>query len=170
MESIQGKVWKFGDNIDTDVMVPGQYLDAPMEEVVQHVFESINPEFAKGVKNSDIIVAGKNFGCGSSRENAPDALKKLGIGCIIAESFARIFFRNAIAIGLPVISCKNVSSSFDDNDCARVNLPDARIENITKKKMLTAQSLSEEMLRIIEKGGILNLLKEMPGENQKTVQ
>lgn len=167
MDPFKGDVWKFGNNVDTDVIVPGQYLDAPISEIIPHVFESINPGFAPGVKHGDIIVAGKNFGCGSSRENAPAALKEMGIGCIIAESFARIFFRNAIAIGLPVISCRDVSSRFDNHDHASINLSEALIENVTKKTMTAGDPLSDEMLRIIEKGGILNLLKEAKGQEDE---
>jgi len=161
MEAIEGKVWKFGDNIDTDLIVPGQYLDAPMEEVVKHVLVSVNPDFVKGVKKGDIIIAGKNFGCGSSRENAPAAIKELGIGCIVAESFARIFFRNAIAIGLPIISCAGVNDAFENGDVAHVKIPEASVENRTKKQSLEAENLSDEMIRILGKGGILELLKEM---------
>lgn len=161
MEVIRGKVRIFGDNIDTDVMVPGQYLDAPMEEVVNHVFESTNPNFVKEVKKGDIIVAGKNFGCGSSRENAPAALKDLGIGCIIAESFARIFFRNAIAIGLPAISCSNVTKYFTEGDIALVRLAEALVENKTRNISRPAEPLSDEMINILNKGGIIELLKEM---------
>ena len=158
MRSIIGKVWVFGDNIDTDAMIPGLYLDAPMEEVIQHVFESVNPRFAADVQEGDIIVAGKNFGCGSSRENAPSALKEMGVGCIVAESFARIFFRNAIAIGLPVISCKNALSSFSNDDRAEIDIKKALIRNTTKDIFLKASPMSEEMLAIIEEGGILNLI------------
>lgn len=161
MNSIHGDIWKFGDNIDTDAIVPGQYLDAPLEEVVQHVFESMNPRFVREVKNGDIIVAGNNFGCGSSRENAPAALKKLGISCIIAKSFARIFYRNAIAIGLPVITSQDAFIHFDEGEHAEINLVDARIENTTKGVKISANPLSDEIYRIIEKGGILNLLKEI---------
>ena len=161
MEQIQGNVWKFGDNIDTDAIVSGQYLDAPLDEVVPHVLESVNPRFAKDVKMGDVIVAGKNFGCGSSRENAPEALKMLGIRGIIAESFARIFFRNAIAIGLPVITCQDAFTiSFRDGDQVRINLQEARIENTTQGMAALARPLPAEVLQIIEKGGILNLLKE----------
>jgi len=160
MKAIEGKVWTFDDNIDTDLIVPGQYLDAPMEEVVKHVLTSVNPDFVKGVKRGDIIIAGKNFGCGSSRENAPAAIKELGIHCIVAESFARIFFRNAIAIGLPIISCTGVSDAFEDGDIARIDIPKASVENRTKKQSLTAENLSDEMISILNKGGILELLKE----------
>jgi 3-isopropylmalate/(R)-2-methylmalate dehydratase small subunit len=161
MEEINGKIWKFGDNIDTDVIVPGQYLDAPMEEIVQHVFESVNPKFVAEIKTGDMIVAGSNFGCGSSRENAPEALKKLGVACIIAESFARIFFRNAIAIGLPVIICRDAFKSFAEGEQARVNLDKALIENTTKGVTVSATELHEEIMAILNKGGIVGLLKEM---------
>jgi 3-isopropylmalate/(R)-2-methylmalate dehydratase small subunit len=166
MNLIHGDVWKFGDNIDTDAIVSGQYLDAPLEEVVQHVFESINARFSKDVKMGDIIVTGKNFGCGSSRENAPAALKKLGISCIIAGSFARIFYRNAIAIGLPVITSHDAFACFSEGDHAKINLIEACIENTTNGIKISANPLSDEIYRIIEKGGILNLLKEMQ-ENMK---
>lgn len=163
MDPFKGEVWKFGDNVDTDVIVPGQYLDAPIGEIIPHVFESINPRFAHEVKKGDIIVAGKNFGCGSSRENAPAALKEMGVGCIVAESFARIFFRNAVAIGLPVISCNDTPNRFEAHDHVSIDLPGALIENTTRKTVTAANPLSEEMLRIIEKGGILNLLKDAKG-------
>ena len=99
MNVIKGKVWKFGDNIDTDVISPSKYMEAPMDEQVKHVMEAINPKFSQEVKPGDIIVAGRNFGCGSSRETAPDLIKRLGIAAVVAESFARIFFRNSVAIG-----------------------------------------------------------------------
>lgn len=166
MELIEGRIWKFGDNIDTDAIVPGQYLDAPMEDVVTHVLESVKSNFASDVKEGDIIVAGKNFGCGSSREQAPAALKALGFGCILAESFARIFFRNAIAIGLPILRCTQISQKFDDGDEALINLSEARVENRTRGESLFADPLSEEMLNIISKGGILALLKETKGNNE----
>jgi 3-isopropylmalate/(R)-2-methylmalate dehydratase small subunit len=167
MDSINGDIWKFGDNIDTDVIVSGQYLDAPLEEVIQHVFESVNARFVKDVKQGDIIVAGKNFGCGSSRENAPAALKKLGISGIIAESFARIFFRNSIAIGLPVITSPDAFGCFSEGEHAQINLPEARIENTTKSIMVSANKLTDEVLRIIAKGGILNVLKEEMQDGEK---
>jgi len=164
MELMEGDVWIFGDNIDTDAMVPGQFLDAPIKEIAKHVFKSLNDRFAVEVKKGDIIVAGKNFGCGSSRENAPAVLKEVGISCIVAESFARIFFRNSIAIGLPVISCPDAASCFDGGNRARVDLLGAHVQNMTKGIALSAKPLPEEILRIIEKGGILNLIKESPEE------
>jgi 3-isopropylmalate/(R)-2-methylmalate dehydratase small subunit len=161
MEIIEGRVWTFGNNIDTDVIVPGQYLDAPMDVVVKHVLESVNPDFVKEVREGDIIVAGKNFGCGSSRENAPAAIKELGIGCIVTESFGRIFFRNAIAIGLPLLNCSGISEKFKEGDQALVRLSEAKVENKTRDLIIDAVPLSEEMLNILNGGGLLALLKEI---------
>jgi 3-isopropylmalate/(R)-2-methylmalate dehydratase small subunit len=161
MEIMEGRVWRFGNNIDTDVIVPGQYLDAPMDVVVKHVLESVNPDFVKEVREGDIIVAGKNFGCGSSRENAPAAIKELGIGCIVAESFGRIFFRNAIAIGLPLLNCSGISEKFKEGDRALVRLSEAKVENKTRDLTIDAIPLSEEMLNILNRGGMLALLKEI---------
>lgn len=161
MEPIKGSVWKFGNNVDTDLMVPGQYLDAPLENIVAHVFESVRPNFAANVNKCDIIVAGKNFGCGSSREQAPAALKALRVGCILAESFARIFFRNAIAIGLPILTCTRISREFEDGELASIYLSEARVENNTRGTSFFADPLSDEMLCILDKGGILELLKEI---------
>jgi len=157
---IKGKVWCFGKNIDTDAMVPGQYLDASMEEIAPHVFENIMPEFASCVKKGDIIVAGANFGCGSSRENAPEALKRAGISCIIAESFGRIFFRNAIAIGLPVITCKNISHNFQQGQTAEISLESSRVAHMETGRSFQGDPLSREMRDILDKGGIIEYLKE----------
>lgn len=170
MDKIRGSVWKFGDNTDTDAIVPGRYLAAEMEEVIKHVFEAVRPEFAQEVKKGDIIVAGRNFGCGSSRENAPAALKELGIGCIVAESFGRIFFRNAIAVGLPVISCAGVSANFADQDPAEIRLAEAQIRNLSQGSTLAADSLSADMVAVIDKGGIIELLKEREEEKEEQTE
>jgi 3-isopropylmalate dehydratase small subunit len=159
MSQVKGKIWKLGDNIDTDVIVSGQYLDAPIDEVIRHVLESIRPEFVKEVKKGDIIVAGKNFGCGSSRENAPAAIQKLGIACIVAESFARIFFRNSIAIGLPVVICKDVTGIFNEGERAVIEFRKAHVENLNSGAALQGELLSDEILSIVEKKGILEMLK-----------
>ncbi len=164
MDIIRGKVWKFGNDVDTDVISPGQYVASPMEELKKHVLESINPEFPQEVRSGDIIVAGSNFGCGSSRETAPAALKALGLGAIVAESFARIFFRNAIAIGLPIITCPEVFGSFAEGDELQLDLASAKVINVTKKKTLKAQPLPDEMREVLSKGGIVPLLKEIARE------
>jgi 3-isopropylmalate/(R)-2-methylmalate dehydratase small subunit len=161
MNAINGKVWMLGDNIDTDSIVPGQFLDAPIDEVVKHVFESIKPEFVKEVRPGDVIIAGRNFGCGSSRENAPAALKKLGVACIAAESFARIFFRNALAIGLPLVICKGVPGIFAEGEEARIAFREARVENVKNGSVLEGEAFSDEIIAIVEKGGILEMLKAL---------
>jgi len=164
---IRGKVWKFGNDVDTDVITPGQYVISPMEELKKHVLEAINPEFPKRVQPGDFIVAGSNFGCGSSRETAPIALKALGLGAIVAESFARIFFRNAIAIGLPVMTCPQISELFADGDEIELDIDNSRVTNLTKKKTFNAQPLPKEMKDVLSKGGILPLLKEIAEASKK---
>jgi len=158
MNAIRGKVWKFGDDVDTDAISPSGY---PGGEVRKHVLEVINPKFPQEVKAGDIIVAGSNFGCGSSRETAPALLKGLGVAGIVAESFARIFFRNAIAIGLPIISCPRVSDSFAEGDELEFDIAEAKVTNVTQKKTLDAQPLPEEMQEVLSKGGIVPMLKEI---------
>jgi 3-isopropylmalate dehydratase small subunit len=165
ISNLRGRVWKFGDHIDTDVMTSGKYLNLSMEEMKTHVFEAIRPEFSKEITHGDIIVAGRNFGCGSSRETAPVALKALGIGTVVAESFARIFYRNAIAIGLPAIACPGVSGLFDDGDEAEVSFTDKRVINTATGKALDFQPFPEEMLKVLECGGIEALLKQMKGKD-----
>lgn len=161
MEDIRGRVWKLGDNIDTDAIVSGQYLDVPMDEVVLHVLENHKPEFAGNVKAGDILVAGSNFGCGSSREQAPAALKALGIGCVVAASFGRIFFRNAIAIGLPVLACGSVSGAFEEGDTALVSMDRSTVENTATGAVFPCEPLSPEMQAIIAEGGIIQRLKNL---------
>jgi 3-isopropylmalate/(R)-2-methylmalate dehydratase small subunit len=163
----RGKVWKFGNHVDTDAMTPGKYMSAPQAELMKHVLEVINPRFPREVKPGDMIVAGTNFGCGSSRESGPAALKTLGIGAVIAESFARIFFRNAIAIGLPAITCPEVSALFADGDELELDLVSGKITNLTRGKTVYAQPLPEQMLEVLSQGGILPLLKQMASK-QKT--
>jgi len=162
MNIIRGKVWKFSNDIDTDAITPGQYMNS-MTEMKRHVLEVINPRFSQEVKPGDIIVGGSNFGCGSSRETAPMVLKEIGIGAIVVDSFARIFFRNAIAIGLPIISCPGVSDSFSEGDQLELDLTSATVTNLTRKKTLHAQPLPDEMREVLSKGGIVPLLREMAG-------
>jgi 3-isopropylmalate/(R)-2-methylmalate dehydratase small subunit len=161
---VRGSVWKLGDNIDTDVITPGKYLSLPMDQLKLHVLEPINPDFAKMVKPGDVIVGGRNFGCGSSREQAPRALKELGIAAIIAESFARIFFRNAINIGLPVLICEGVSRAFDEGDILEADLSTGEVKNVSKGITLRAKPLPPIMLEILSAGGAIELLKKKFGK------
>jgi 3-isopropylmalate/(R)-2-methylmalate dehydratase small subunit len=152
-----------GDQINTDLITPGQYLTAPIDEVKKHVLEAVNPRFAKEARQGDILVAGKNFGCGSSRESAPHALKALGVSAVVAESFARIFFRNAVAIGLAVVPCPGVFQSFEEAETLEMDLESARVRNLTRDTQLQGRPLPQEMLEVLNRGGITSLLKEMFG-------
>jgi len=156
-----GRVWKFGDDIDTDVIIQGKYLviNDPVE-LAKHVFDNIRPEFAKNVKPGDFIVAGENFGCGSSREHAPLALKATGIEAVIAKSFARIFFRNATNLALKVIECKDVDK-IDEGDEIKVDYKKGKVYNLTKGEEYTMTPLPDFLERILEKGGLVNFSKEM---------
>ena len=157
---IRGKIWKFGDNIDTDVITPTKYLSLPHEEMKDHTLEPINPRFAREVQPGDIIVAGRNFGCGSSRETAVTALKALKVGAVIAESFARIFFRNSIAQGLPILTCPQAPQYFEEGDEAELDIKQATVKNVSQDNLIQGIPLAQDMLDILEKGGILSLLKE----------
>jgi 3-isopropylmalate/(R)-2-methylmalate dehydratase small subunit len=167
MSVIRGRVWKVGDQINTDLITPGQYLTAPIEEAKKHVLEAVNPRFAKEARQGDILVAGKNFGCGSSRESAPRALKALGISAVVAESFARIFFRNAVAIGLAVVPCPGVFQSLEEGETVELELESARVKNLTREIQLQGKPLPQEMLEVLNKGGISPLLKEMFGKAEQ---
>lgn len=159
LDLIRGRVWKFGDNVDTDVITPSIYVDAPMEEIKKHVLEALNPRFSLEVQQGDVIIAGKNFGCGSSRETAPNAIQALGVAAVVAESFGRIFFRNAIAIGFPIITCSKVSEYFQDGDEAELDIPRAIVKNLTRKTILSGEVLTKDILDILSAGGILSFLK-----------
>ncbi|MDI9614237.1 homoaconitase small subunit [Methanothermobacter sp.] len=153
-EVIRGRVWRFGDNIDTDMIIPGRYLRTfSLDELASHVMEGARPEFASEVKKGDIIVAGRNFGCGSSREQAPVALKHAGVAAIIAESFARIFYRNAINIGFPVIMARVDAL---DGDEISVDLKGGFIENLTTGKRYEMKPFNDYMLSILQDGGLVN--------------
>jgi len=155
-----GKVWKFGDNIDTDVISPGKYVSLPIEEQKPHCMEVVNPAFAKNVRPGDIVVAGRNFGCGSSRETAPEVFKELGVGAVVAESFARIFFRNAIAIGLPVLIAGGISKEVSEGDLLQLNLKNAEVKNLTTGKTMKGKPLIPLMIEMIEAGGAISLLQK----------
>ncbi len=153
---ISGRAWKFGDNIDTDVIIPGKYLrTTDMSVFAAHVMEGIDPEFSRKVKKGDMIIAGKNFGCGSSREQAPLALKHAGISCVVAESFARIFFRNAINVGLPIIEAKVKCSEGDDIE---IDLENGLVKN--KNKTFTGTKLPDFLREILADGGLVEHRKK----------
>ena len=146
----QGKVWKYADNVDTDVIIPARYLNtASHEELAKHCMEDIDETFAKEVKESDIIVAGENFGCGSSREHAPIAIKESGISCVIASTFARIFYRNAINIGLPILECDEAAKGIEEGDKVEIDFNTGIIKNVTKGETYQAEPFPEFMQNII---------------------
>ena len=155
-KTLKGKVWKFGDNINTDNMSPAQYIAYGVGEVAKHCLEAVRPEFPKEVKRGDMILGGENFGTGSSRETAPAALKQLGIDLIIVKSFARIFFRNAIDIALPVMICPELYDPTDDGDRLSANLTTGEIVNQTKGKTFKTRPLPHTMIEIFRAGGIIN--------------
>ena len=155
---IKGKTWKFEDDISTDYLSPGFGMDEPWEERKKKILH-IHEAFSKGWKPGDVIVAGQNFGCGSSRESAPANLKRMGIGCVVAESFARIFFRNCMAIAFPVMICRGVSNSFEEGDILELDFENAVVRNQTNGIELKGTSLHPELLNIIKAGGILESIK-----------
>lgn len=152
----KGKVFKYNDNVDTDVIIPARYLNtANAKELALHCMEDIDTEFVKNVKPGDIMVAGWNFGCGSSREHAPLVIKTCQTGCVIAKSFARIFYRNAINIGLPILECPEAVDEISANDVVSVNFDTGEIVNETTGKTYQAQPFPEFIQNIIKKGGLL---------------
>jgi len=156
-----GIVHKYGDNVDTDVIIPARYLNtSDHKELASHCMEDIDKDFVKNVKDGDIIVANMNFGCGSSREHAPIAIKASGIGCVIASTFARIFYRNSINIGLPILECDEAAKDIDDGNEVEIDFDTGIITNITKNKTYKAQPFPEFIKDIINKGGLLNSLKK----------
>lgn len=157
---MEGRTWKFGDNISTDHITPGRYfhLRGNLDELAKHVLEDADPSFASKVKEGDIIVAGKNFGLGSSREHAPRAIKIAGVSCIIAKSFARIFYRNAFNIGLPLLVSD--AEEIDEGDTLRINLERGEIKDVTNGKILTFSPISPFMMKLIEDGGIEEHIKK----------
>ncbi|MBS7388771.1 MAG: 3-isopropylmalate dehydratase small subunit [Ruminococcus sp.] len=156
----QGKVFKYPDNVDTDVIIPARYLNtSDAKELALHCMEDIDTEFVKNVNKGDIMVAGWNFGCGSSREHAPLVIKTCGTGCVIAKSFARIFYRNAINIGLPILECPEAAEEINAGDEVEVNFDTGVITDKTTGKTYKAQPFPEFIQNIIAKGGLLASLK-----------
>ena len=154
-----GSVFKYGDNVDTDVIIPARYLNSSdPAELATHCMEDIDKDFVKNVKKGDIIVADKNFGCGSSREHAPISIKAAGVSCVIAETFARIFYRNAINIGLPIVECPEAAKGIEAGDEVEVDFDSGVITNKTKGKTFQGQPFPEFMQKIIAAEGLVNYI------------
>ncbi len=159
--NVQGKAIKYGDNVDTDVIIPARYLNtADAKELASHCMEDIDKDFVNKVKKGDIMVGGANFGCGSSREHAPLAIKTSGISCVIAKTFARIFYRNAINIGLAIMECPEASENIADGDEVAIDFDTGVITNKTKNETYQAEPFPEFIKEIIHANGLLNSLKK----------
>jgi len=169
MKKIVGKAWKYHDNINTDEIIPAKYLNtSDPKELAQHCMGGIDEAFIRKIALGDLIVAGQNFGCGSSREHAPWAVKEAGISCVIAKSFARIFFRNSINIGLPIIESPQAAEDIQEKDIIEVNVDSGKIINHTQKKEYDITPYPEFMQKLIAAGGLLNYIwSKLKSENQK---
>lgn len=158
---IEGKTHKFGDHIDTDIIIPARYLTtADPQELAKYCMEAVDPDFHTKVSPNDIIVAGENFGCGSSREHAPIAIRGTGIACILAKSFARIFYRNCLNIGLPIMECPEAIDEIEAGDHLRIDLEQGVIENLSRNKRYQAQPFTGEIQTMIQAGGLLPMIRE----------
>lgn len=161
MKAAQGRVFKYGDNVDTDVIIPARYLNSSdPKELATHCMEDIDKDFVSNVNAGDIMVANKNFGCGSSREHAPIAIKASGISCVIAETFARIFYRNAINIGLPIIECKEAAVAINAGDDVTVDFDSGIITNNTTGEKFQGQAFPPFMQKIIDSEGLVNYINQ----------
>jgi 3-isopropylmalate/(R)-2-methylmalate dehydratase small subunit len=169
MERIKGRVYKFGKDINTDVIYPGKYLSitTDRQEMAKHCFEAVYPEFLKNAQAGDVIVAGKNFGCGSSREQAATCLKYFGIGAVVAESFARIFYRNAINLGLPVVVAPGVTDFVNHGDAVEIDLEGGSIKNMTTGQSICSTQLPPFIMQIINDGGLIKHLQKRLGLGKK---
>lgn len=158
---IEGRIWKFGSDVDTDAIIPARYLNqSDPKELVKHVMEDERPNFSQEVRKGDILLAEKNFGCGSSREHAPLALKAAGISCIIAKSFARIFYRNGLNLGLPLLESAEASEAIQEGDRVRVNLATGEIFDMTQKRKFFARPIPAFMQELISDGGLIQHLQK----------
>jgi 3-isopropylmalate/(R)-2-methylmalate dehydratase small subunit len=158
---LEGRIWKFGADVDTDAIIPARYLNqSDPKELAKHAMEDERPEFTKEVKEGDILLADKNFGCGSSREHAPIALKAAGVFCIIAKSFARIFFRNSFNLGLPLLESPEASDAIQDGDRVRVDLATGEIEDLTQGKKFYATPIPPFMQELLQDGGLIPHLRK----------
>jgi 3-isopropylmalate/(R)-2-methylmalate dehydratase small subunit len=157
---MEGKAIKYGDNVDTDVIIPARFLNtSDPKELALHCMEDIDKNFKNKVNNGDIMVAGYNFGCGSSREHAPLAIKESGISCVIAKSFARIFYRNSINIGLPILECSDAVDAIEEGDLISIDTESGIIKNITKGEIYKSQPFPDFIKEIINNGGLINYVK-----------
>ena len=157
---VTGKVFKYGDNVDTDVIIPARYLNtSDHKELAAHCMEDIDTEFVKNVQPGDVIVANKNFGCGSSREHAPIAIKASGVSCVIASTFARIFYRNAINIGLPILECDEAVKAINNGDKLEIDFTTGVINNLTKNESYQGEAFPEFMQKIIDNDGLIGYIK-----------
>ena len=158
---LKGKAWKFGADIDTDAIIPARHLNTTdHKELAKHCMEDADPAFMKKMKNGDIIVADKNFGCGSSREHAPISIKAAGISCVIAKSFARIFYRNSFNMGLPIFESADASEKIKEGDEIKINPSTGVINNLTKKEKYQAKPIPPFMQELINAGGLMNYVKK----------
>jgi 3-isopropylmalate dehydratase small subunit len=158
---IEGKIWKFGSDVDTDAIIPARYLNqSDVKVLAKHTMEDERPDFSRKVRKGDILLAEKNFGCGSSREHAPLALKAAGISCIIAKSFARIFYRNGLNLGLPLLESSEASEAVQEGDRVRVNLTTGEILDLTQKKKFFANPVPLFMQELIRDGGLIRHLRK----------
>ena len=157
--SVKGKVFKYGNNVDTDVIIPARYLNtSDHKELASHCMEDIDVDFVKNVKAGDIIVANKNFGCGSSREHAPIAIKAAGVSCVIASTFARIFYRNSINIGLPILECDEAVKNIEAGDELEIDFSTGIIKNLTKNQEYQSEAFPEFMQKIIDSDGLIGYI------------
>ncbi|HUS77773.1 MAG TPA: 3-isopropylmalate dehydratase small subunit [Patescibacteria group bacterium] len=158
---VKGNAWKFGDDVNTDLIVPGKYLElVDPYEMAKHAMEGVDPEFPEKVAEGDIVVGGTNFGCGSSREHAAIALKYVRVGAVVAESFARIFYRNAINLGLPALECPGIADAVSEGDELEIDLTGGKVVNVTTGKELEFMPLPEFMVEVLTEGGLVPYLKK----------
>lgn len=163
---IKGKIWKFGDNIDTDIICPAAYMHLSAKDILPQAFKAVRPNFYTIVQNGDIIVAGRNFGAGSSREGAVAILKEMGIGACIVDSVGRIFFRSCMALGIPVIVRQNISKYFNEGDYVKIDLPAGKIINVSKGEELTVPPIPKSFIQVIQSGGLRPLIRKILKENR----
>jgi len=167
----KGKAWKYGDDVDTDAIIPARYLNtSDPEELARHCMEDIDPEFVRQMAPGDFIVAGKNFGCGSSREHAPIAIKHAGIAAVIAGSFARIFYRNSFNMGLPILESESAAAGIETGDELEVDLDSGTVVNLTRKQTHQAEAIPEFMQALLKAGGLMPYVQQKAKMEEKNVE